>query len=64
MKLELDDIVHIQETALTIRGARRRTTVPGEIVRYLGLSDGQRIRWVLLRDGTLLVQTAGRRKGE
>jgi hypothetical protein len=55
MKLDLDEIVHAQETALTIRGSRRRTTVPGEIVRFLKLRDGGRIRWVLLRDGTLLV---------
>jgi hypothetical protein len=60
MKLGLDEIVHVQETSLTIRGSRRRTTVPGDIVRFLGLEDGERIRWVLLRDGTLLV-LAGKR---
>jgi hypothetical protein len=59
MKLELGEIVHAQETALTIRGSRRRTTVPGEIVRYLGLEDGDRVRWILLRDGTLLVVSEG-----
>jgi hypothetical protein len=62
MKLDLKDIVHAQETALTIRGSRRRTTVPGEIVKYLGLEDGERVRWVLLKDGTLLVVT-GASKG-
>lgn len=64
MKLDLDEIVHAQETALTIRGSRRRTTVPGEIVRFLGLKDGERIRWLLLKDGMLIVSAAkgGRRK--
>jgi len=57
MKLDLSEIVHAQETALTIRGSRRRTTVPGEIVRYLGLEDGERVRWVLLKDGTIIVVT-------
>jgi hypothetical protein len=60
MKLELDEVVHVQETALTIRGSRRRTTVPGDIVRYLGLKDGEKIRWVLLKDGTLMVLSGER----
>ena len=55
MKLDLEEIVHVQETALTIRGSRRRTTVPGEIVDFFKFKDGERIRWVLLRDGTLMV---------
>ena len=61
MKIELDEVVHVQETALTIRGSRRRTTVPGDIVRYLGLADGDRIRWVLLKDKTLVVITGERK---
>lgn len=62
MKLDLKEIVHAQETALTIRGSRRRTTVPGEIVRYLGLMDGDRVRWVLLKDGTLLIVSGSRQE--
>jgi len=55
MKIDLNEIIHLQETALTVRGSRRRTTVPGEILEYLKLGDGNKIRWVLLKDGTLLV---------
>ena len=61
MKLELDEIIHVQDTALTIRGPRRRTTVPTEIVKHLGLKDGEKIRWVLLRDNTLIVKRVGKR---
>jgi hypothetical protein len=55
MKISLEEIIHLQETALTIRGSRRRTTVPGEIIEYLKLENGDRIRWVLLRDGTVSI---------
>ncbi len=61
MKFELDDIVHVQETALTVRGSRRRTTVPGEILEFFKLKDGDRIRWVLLRDGTLIVMPSAKK---
>ncbi|MDD5339705.1 MAG: hypothetical protein PHV13_00465 [Candidatus ainarchaeum sp.] len=63
MKIDLNDVVHVQETALTIRGSRRRTTVPGEIVRFLKLKDGERIRWALLRNGTLIVSVATEARG-
>ena len=62
MKLDLDDIIHVQETTLTVRGSRRRTTIPGEILRYLKLGNGDRIRWVLLKDGTLSVTPAKEKK--
>nr|QNO54461.1 hypothetical protein NCOPHCNO_00012 [Methanosarcinales archaeon ANME-1 ERB7] len=56
MNVNLEDIVHIQETSLTIRGSRRRTTVPGEIAKFLKLRDGDRLKWILLKDGTIMVR--------
>ena len=32
MKIELDDVRCIKEAAITIRGSRRRITVPSEVV--------------------------------
>ncbi len=55
----MDDIAFVSETSLTIRGPRRRTTVPKEIVEHLRLGDGDRIRWILFRDGKVLVALAG-----
>lgn len=55
MQIELDDVYFISETAVTIRESRRRTTVPKEIVDRLGLTDADRLRWVVLRDGSILV---------
>ena len=56
MKIETDDIRCIKETALTIRGSRRRTTVPSELIDILGLKDGDKIRWIVLKDGLTYVQ--------
>jgi len=55
MQIDLDEVEYITETTLTIRGTRRRTTVPKEIVEHFGLKDGDRIRWILFKDNTLIV---------
>ena len=55
MQLNLDDVIHISETSLTIRGSRRRTIVPVEVVDHLSLKDGDKIRWILMKDGSLSV---------
>ena len=55
MQVDLDEISYVSETTLTIRGSRRRTTVPKDIVERLGMSDGDRFRWVLFKDGRILV---------
>lgn len=46
---------YITETSLTIRGTRRRTTVPKEIVDHFEFEDGDKIRWILYKDGKILV---------
>ena len=56
MKIETDDIKCIKETALTIRGSRRRTTVPAEFIQIFDLEDGDKIRWIVLKDGTTYIQ--------
>jgi bifunctional DNA-binding transcriptional regulator/antitoxin component of YhaV-PrlF toxin-antitoxin module len=55
MQIDMDDVEHITETALTIRGSRRRTTVPKHIVDKLGLKDGEKIRWILFKDGNIVI---------
>jgi len=55
MQVDLDEISYVSETTLTIRGSRRRTTVPKDIVDRLGMTDGDRFRWVLFKDGRILV---------
>jgi hypothetical protein len=53
MKIELDNVKCIKESAITIRGSRRRITVPSEVVDLLKLKDGDKLRWVVLTNGTI-----------
>ena len=55
MKVELEDVKCITETALTIRGSRRRVTVPSEVVEILKLKNGEKLRWVVFNDGIVHV---------
>jgi bifunctional DNA-binding transcriptional regulator/antitoxin component of YhaV-PrlF toxin-antitoxin module len=55
MHIEFSDVVLVTETTVTIRQSRRRTTVPKEIVDRLGIAPNDKLRWVLLTDGTLIV---------
>jgi len=55
MEINLEDIEYITETSLTIRGTRRRVTLPKEIAEYHNLQDGDHIRWILYRDGRILL---------
>ncbi len=55
MQLNMDDVIHISETSLTIRGSRRRTTIPVEVVEHLGLKDGDKIRWILMKDCSIQI---------
>ena len=60
MQINLDEVEYITETALTIRGTRRRTTVPKDIAEHFGLKNGDKIMWILFKDGKVaLVPKAG-----
>lgn len=56
MKVELNDILCITETAMTIKGSRRRITVPSEIVDLLELSNGDKLRWIVFKNGHIHIQ--------
>ena len=55
MQIDLDKVAYIGETSVTIRKSRRRITIPKEIVDYLHICDGDRIRWVLFNDDRLCI---------
>ncbi len=56
MKVDLNDIICVTDTAITIRGSRRRMTVPSEVVDLLDLKDGEKLRWIVFKDGNIHIQ--------
>ncbi len=60
MKIEMNDVEYVTETTVTIRGSRRRTTVPKVIVDKLAIKDKDRLRWMLLKDKTILITKVSR----
>ena len=53
MSVDLSKVRYITETSITIRKARRRMTIPKEIVEHFGLEDGDHFIWVLFNDDSL-----------
>lgn len=52
----LEDLLYIEETKVTVRKYRHRTTVPSKIFRLLDLKDGDTVRWIAMRDGRIFIQ--------
>jgi len=57
--IKLGDIKFVNDATITIRGYRRRTTVPKQILEHLNLKDGDAIRWIIMKNGTVLVMKGG-----
>lgn len=51
-----DDIVCIEETSITVRSYRHRTTVPAKVFKFLDLKQGDTLRWIALKDGTVYIR--------
>ena len=54
-QIDTDDIVAMEDTHITVRGYRRRTTIPSGIFRFMELEDGDVIRWIATKDGVVYV---------
>ncbi len=55
MKIDMNEVEYVTETSVTIRGTRRRTTVPKAIVEKLSIKDKDKLRWILFKDGTIMI---------
>jgi bifunctional DNA-binding transcriptional regulator/antitoxin component of YhaV-PrlF toxin-antitoxin module len=51
-----DDVLSIEETKVTIRQYRHRTTVPTKIFKLLDLKDGDTIRWIAMKNGKIFIE--------
>ena len=51
-----DDVVYIEETGVTVPSYRHRTTVPSKIFKFLNLKQGDTLRWIALKDGTVYIR--------
>ena len=56
MKVELEDVRCITDTGVTIRGSRRRITVPSEVVEILKLKNADKLRWIVFNNGNIQIQ--------
>ena len=51
----LEDVLYIEETKVTVRKYRHRTTVPSKIFKLLEIKDGDTLRWIAMKDGRILI---------
>ena len=58
MEVKFDSVRFVSETALTVRGTRNTTTVPNEVVEVMELENGDRLRWIMFEDTTILLTRA------
>jgi len=58
----LDDVLSIEETKVTVRQYRHRTTVPASIFKMLKLKDGDVLRWIAMKDGKIFIERIQRSK--
>jgi len=64
MEIDISAIACIEETAITVRSYRRRTTVPSRIYKLMDLKPEDSLRWIGLKDGSvILTKVAGEGKG-
>lgn len=56
MKIDFSEVMCMDESSVTVRKYRRRTTVPSKVFNHLELKDKDRLRWILLKDGRTIIE--------
>ena len=60
--VDTDEIVCIEETAVTVRSYRRRTTIPSRIYKLMELGSDDSIRWIGMKDGSVCLIKVPKKK--
>jgi len=60
MKIKFSDVICTDESSITVRNYRRRTTVPSRAFEYLKLKDKDKLRWIVLKNGMVVVEKQGK----
>lgn len=53
--MTLEDVDLVEKSSVTARGYRHRTTIPSEIFKKLDLKDKDELKWILLKNGTIML---------
>ncbi len=57
----LGDVLYIEETKVTVRKYRHRTTVPARVFKFLKIKDGDSLRWITMKDGKILIEKSSQK---
>jgi len=52
----METIIIIEESSVTVKGYRHRTTIPRRVFQFLKLKDKDKLRWTVLKDGKVIVK--------
>ena len=56
LKKNAEGLIALEESSVTVKGYRHRTTIPRRVFQFLELRDKDKLRWILREDGTIIVQ--------
>jgi len=60
VRIGIKSVRSISESGVTAKTYRHRTTIPADVFRTLELKDKDRLKWILLKDGTVIVEKVRR----
>lgn len=53
--MSLEDVEVVENSSVTAKGYRHRTTIPSKIFKKWKLEDKDELKWILLKNGTAIL---------
>lgn len=60
--MSIEEIEFIENSSITARGSRHRTTVPIKLFEKLKLKDKDIIQWIIFKDGRVSIRKKAEEK--